>query len=117
MMSRSLLQIAPLRTALLRRELSAADLLLPTTGTIYRTAAIQTEPLQLNVNLGLYTTFVNLLGLTAVALPTGFRSNGLPFGVSLIAPAFAERQLLQVADRFQRSSGLPLGAPPGASAN
>ncbi|MBV9374601.1 MAG: allophanate hydrolase [Alphaproteobacteria bacterium] len=80
-------------------------LLLPTTGTIYQKAEIEAEPLQLNTNLGLYTTFVNLLDLTAIAVPAGFRSTGLPFGVSLIGPAFAERKLLQLTDRFERSSG------------
>ena len=90
-------------------------LLLPTTGTIYKTAAVKADPLQLNANLGLYTTFVNLLDLAAIAVPAGIRSSGLPYGVSLIGPAFAERKLLQVADLFQKSSGLPLGAPARAS--
>lgn len=92
-------------------------LLLPTAGTVYRTAEIEAEPLQLNANLGLYTTFVNLLDLSAVAVPAGFRGNGLPFGVSLIGPAFAERHLLQMAIRFQRSSALRLGAPARAAPN
>jgi allophanate hydrolase len=90
-------------------------LLLPTTGTIYKTAAVKADPLQLNANLGLYTTFANLLDLAAIAVPAGIRSSGLPYGVSLIGPAFAERKLLQVADLFQKSSGLPLGAPARAS--
>ncbi len=76
-------------------------LLLPTTGTIYETAAVAADPFRLNTNLGLYTSFVNLLDLTAIAVPAGFRKNGLPFGISLIAPAFAERALLDLAVRFQ----------------
>jgi allophanate hydrolase len=76
-------------------------LLLPTTGTIYETAAIDADPFRLNANLGLYTNFVNLLDLTAVAVPAGFRKNGLPFGISLIAPAFAERALLDLTARFR----------------
>jgi allophanate hydrolase len=75
-------------------------LVLPTTGTIYETAAVEAEPFRLNANLGLYTTFVNLLDLTAVAAPAGFRKNGLPFGISLIAPAFAEHALLAATARF-----------------
>jgi allophanate hydrolase len=75
-------------------------LLLPTTGTIYETAAVAADPFRLNVNLGLYTNFVNLLDLTAIAIPAGFRENGLPFGISLIAPAFAERALLDLTARF-----------------
>jgi allophanate hydrolase len=77
-------------------------LLLPTTGTIYETAAVDADPLRLNANLGLYTNFVNLLDLTAIAVPAGFRQNGLPFGISLIAPAFAEHALLDLTIRLQR---------------
>jgi allophanate hydrolase len=76
-------------------------LVLPTTGTIYETAAVEGDPFQLNDNLGLYTTFVNLLDLTAIAVPVGFRRNGPPFGISLIAPAFAEGALLDLAASFQ----------------
>jgi allophanate hydrolase len=78
-------------------------LLLPTTGTIYTHEAIAKAPLQLNTNLGYYTNFVNLLDLAAVALPAGVRSSGLPFGVSLIGPAFSEQALLCLADRFHRA--------------
>jgi allophanate hydrolase len=76
-------------------------LLLPTAGTIYETAAVDADPFRLNANLGLYTNFVNLLDLTAIAVPAGFRKNGLPFGISLIAPAFAEHALLDLAIRWQ----------------
>jgi allophanate hydrolase len=91
--------------ALLKREAdlefgSIDVLVLPTTGTIYETAAVDADPFRLNVNLGLYTNFVNLLDLTAIAVPAGFRKNGLPFGISLIAPAFTERALLELAARF-----------------
>jgi allophanate hydrolase len=91
--------------ALLKREAdlefgSIDVLVLPTTGTIYETAAVDADPFRLNANLGLYTNFVNLLDLAAIAVPAGFRKNGLPFGISLIAPAFSERALLELAARF-----------------
>ncbi len=72
-------------------------LLLPTTGTIYTRDAVRSDPVRLNSNLGYYTNFVNLMDLAAIAIPAGFRSNGLPFGVSLIAPAFSEPALLALA--------------------
>ena len=75
-------------------------LFLPTTGTIYEKAAVAADPFRLNANLGLCTNFVNLLDLTAIAVPAGFRKNGLPFGISLIAPAFAERALIDLTARF-----------------
>ena len=40
---------------------------------------------------------MNLLDLAAVALPAGTRASGLPFGVSLIGPAFSDRALLTLA--------------------
>lgn len=98
-------------------------LLLPTTGTIYTQQAVAEQPIQLNTNLGYYTNFVNLLDLAAVAVPAGVRANGLPFGVSLIGPAFSEEALLGLADRFHRAQApvpgdvLDLAAcPPGCIA-
>ena len=83
------------------REWAAMDvLLLPTAGTIYTTDAIEADPVRLNTNLGYYTNFVNLMDLAAIAVPAGFASDGLPFGVSLIAPAFADRALATLARRF-----------------
>lgn len=84
-------------------------MLLPTTGTIYKIAAVEAEPLKLNTNLGYYTNFVNLLDLSAIAIPAGFRGNGLPFGVTLMAPAFCEKGLLTMADRLHRAQGKHLG--------
>ena len=91
--------------AALRREaeseLRKIDcLLLPTTGTIYEIAAVAADPVRLNSNLGLYTNFANLLDLAGLALPAGFRSNGLPFGISLLAPAFADHALLDLGSRL-----------------
>jgi allophanate hydrolase len=77
-------------------------LALPTTGTMYTHEAIAAEPIKLNTNLGYYTNFVNLLDLAAVAIPAGFRTSGLPFGISLIGPAFTDEALLTLADRFMR---------------
>jgi allophanate hydrolase len=77
-------------------------LALPTTGTIYTHQAIAAQPIKLNTNLGYYTNFVNLLDLAAVAIPAGLRTNGLPFGISLIGQPFTDEALLALADRFLR---------------
>lgn len=84
-------------------------LLLPTTPTHYTIAEIKESPLQLNSNLGYYTNFVNLLDLAAVAVPGGIKSNGLPFGVSVIGKAFTDDALLMVADRLHRKLAQTLG--------
>jgi allophanate hydrolase len=98
----------------LRREtasvLEQVDfLLLPTAPTHYTIAEVQQAPVELNSNLGLYTNFVNLLDLAAIAVPAGFKPNGLPFGVSLIGKAFTDDGLLQIADRLHRSLAITLG--------
>ena len=81
----------------------AMDVLaLPTTGTIYTRARIAVEPLALNANLGYYTNFVNLLDLSAIAVPAGLRPNGLPFGLSLIAPAFHDEALCALGAAFAK---------------
>ena len=72
-------------------------MLLPTAGAAYTHEQIAAEPIALNTNLGYYTNFVNLLDLAALAIPAGMRSNGIPFGVTLIGPAWSEEALLATA--------------------
>jgi allophanate hydrolase len=84
-------------------------LVLPTAPRTYTIAEVAADPIQLNSNLGTYTNFVNLLDLSAIAVPTGFRPDALPFGVSLIAPAFHDAGLLTLADRLHRATAPPLG--------
>jgi allophanate hydrolase len=89
----------------------AADvLLLPTAGTHYRIADEQADPIRLNSTLGRYTNFVNLMDLSAVAVPSGFTAEGLPFGVTLIAPAWSDADLLALAARAHRAAVSTLGA-------
>lgn len=78
-------------------------LLLPTAGTLYKIIEVEAEPVGLNSNLGYYTNFMNLLDLCAVAVPAGFTGQGLPFGVTLCAPAMQDYRLLWLADRLQRA--------------
>jgi allophanate hydrolase len=88
-------------------------LLLPTVGTTYTIEEVKSEPVRLNSNLGHYTNFVNLLDLAAVAVPAGFGQSaslpGLPFGITLVGPAFSDRALLSWGDRLHRASGGLLG--------
>ncbi len=86
-------------------------MLLPTTPSIYTVAALEADPITLNANLGTYTNFVNLLDLCAVAVPAGFREDsGLPFGATLVAPAFADDDLAVLADRLHRAVSPSAGA-------
>jgi allophanate hydrolase len=106
---------AQYRLKRLQREAEAAwqqadMLMIPTAGSIYKIEQVHADPVALNTNLGMYTNFVNLLDLAAVAVPAGFREDGLPFGVSLIAPRGSDRTLLGYADRLHRASATKLGA-------
>lgn len=85
-------------------------LLLPTSPTIYTVAELRAQPIARNAMLGRYTNFVNLLDLAAVALPAGFRPDGLPFGMTLIGPAFSDRALLHLADVLHDAIGAGAGA-------
>ncbi|MEN9841656.1 MAG: hypothetical protein RL376_1456, partial [Verrucomicrobiota bacterium] len=84
-------------------------LLLPTTPTIYTHAEVAAEPLTLNTRLGTYTNFVNLLDLSAVAVPAGFRPDGLPLGLTLMGPAFHDAELLRLAAKVHGALGGKLG--------
>jgi allophanate hydrolase len=85
-------------------------MLVPTTGTTYTIEQVRKEPLTLNSNLGHYTNFVNLLDLCGVAVPSGFRPDGLPFGVSMIAPRVRDYAVLRLADAFHRAQKPLIGA-------
>jgi allophanate hydrolase len=84
-------------------------MLLPTAPRTYTIDEIAESPIERNSHLGHYTNFVNLLDLSAVAVPAGMRPDGLPFGVSLIGQPFQEVSLLALADRLHRILATTLG--------
>ncbi|MBU6418829.1 MAG: allophanate hydrolase [Proteobacteria bacterium] len=100
-------------------ELAKCDaLLLPTAPTIFTVEDMLAEPVKHNSTLGLYTNFVNLLDMAAIALPAGFKPDGLPFGVTFIGPAFSEASLSAYADTLHKALGAGAGlsrAQPQAS--
>ena len=85
-------------------------LLTPTAGTIYRVDEMEADPIRLNSKLGYYTNFMNLLDLAATAVPAGFQNDGLPFGVTLVAPPHQDGPLLHLASRMQQALSGRLGA-------
>ena len=84
-------------------------MLVPAAPTIYTIDQIAANPVELNARLGWYTNFVNLLDLAAVNVPAGFRTDGLPFGVSLIGPANADEALANVGGRLHAALRMPSG--------
>ena len=84
-------------------------LVVPTVPIVYTRAHVLTEPYRTNRHLGYYTNFVNLLDLTAQAVPTGLRADGLPASVTLIQQAGSDLMLTDLATRLHTATGLPLG--------
>lgn len=58
------------------------------------------EPISVNSKQGTWTNFVNLADMAALAVPAGFRSDGLPNGITLIGRKFTDYALLEFANRF-----------------
>jgi allophanate hydrolase len=85
-------------------------LMVPTAPTFPRLDDMLADPVRLNRELGEYTNFVNLLDHAAIAVPSGLRDDGLPFGITLIAPAGSDWPLLELGQRYHHSTGLTQGA-------
>ena len=85
-------------------------LVLPTAPTHYTIAQMQADPVALNRNLGAYTNFVNLLDYAALAVPSALRSDGLPFGITLVGPSASDWQLADLGQRYHHATGLSQGA-------
>lgn len=85
-------------------------LVVPTSPTIRTLAEMEVEPVLFNSQFGNYTNFTNLADLSALALPAGFRDDGLPAGITLLAPAWHDHALAAFGQRWQQALALPLGA-------
>ncbi|ETS86980.1 hypothetical protein PFICI_00808 [Pestalotiopsis fici W106-1] len=99
-------------------------LLVPTTPLFPTMAALVKDPIGENSKLGTYTNFVNFLDWSAFSVPAGFRGDGLPFGVTLIANSWQETALLAWARQLVSGTSHRLGstqhlavANPGHEAN
>ncbi|ODQ79407.1 hypothetical protein BABINDRAFT_161809 [Babjeviella inositovora NRRL Y-12698] len=91
------------RTILRRVEalLANVDVLVVPTAPLNPTmAAVAAEPVAVNSRQGTYTNFCNLADMAAVAVPSGFRPDGLPFGITFVGAKFTDYALLDVAQKF-----------------
>jgi allophanate hydrolase len=103
------------RLAELRRKTEAAwarveALALPSVPCFPTLAALAADPFGPNARLGTYTNFVNLLDLSALAVPGPFRPDGLPAGITLVGPRGADAALASLGARFQALAQRRLGA-------
>ena len=48
----------------------------------------------------IFTVQANLAGTPAISLPTGTHSNGLPFGIQLMARPFDDARMLAISQRL-----------------
>ena len=105
-----LTRIEALKKAAAQLWKRADVMVVPTAPTAYTIAEVLAEPFLNNRRLGHYTNFVNLLDLAACAVPSSMRPDGLPSGITLIAPAGSDLALADLAQRFHQLTGLTLGA-------
>ncbi len=95
---------------------TADALMLPTTLGQPTIAEVADEPISTNARLGRYTNFTNLLDMCAIAVPAGHADGG-HFGVTFMAPAFADRLVADVAASAlgEPASAHPDWGPPGSN--
>jgi allophanate hydrolase len=82
---------------------------LPTTPEHPLVSYVEIDPIGVNERLGLYSHFCNPLDLCALAVPAGRTPGGLPWGITLFAPAFADGALADFARCYLGEA--PLGPP------
>jgi len=69
------------------------------------------DPLQMYL-ADVFTLPVSLAGICGISVPCGFDADGLPIGLQLIGPAFAEQRVLEVAHAYQQTTDFHLKKPP-----
>ncbi|GAC1467649.1 MAG: Asp-tRNA(Asn)/Glu-tRNA(Gln) amidotransferase subunit GatA [Chloroflexota bacterium] len=93
------------------RAFEQADVLLTPTSptTAFRLGEKVDDPLQMYLS-DVYTVPINMAGICGLSLPCGF-AGGLPIGMQLVGPAFAEERILKAGDAFQRITDHHLQRP------
>lgn len=84
-------------------------LCVPSIPKVFSVQDIKDEPVKANSELGTYTNFVNLLDLSAVALPVNKRKDNFASGITLIGKSFKELELINVAKKMQENMSLTYG--------
>ncbi len=85
-------------------------MVLPTAPSAYSVKDVLANPIELNSRNGTYTNFVNLLDLCGLAVPAAMRPGGIPFGITLLAPAGQDANLASIGRVFHADTKLSLGA-------
>jgi aspartyl-tRNA(Asn)/glutamyl-tRNA(Gln) amidotransferase subunit A len=69
------------------------------------------DPLQMYLS-DIYTIAANLAGIPGISIPCGFDDKGLPIGLQIMAPAFAEEKLLRAARMYEAQTDWHKKRPP-----
>jgi allophanate hydrolase len=99
---RGLYELADLRRRAARVFERVDALCVPSVPCFPTLAELAADPLGPNARLGIYTNFVNLLDLAALALPGPFRPDGLPAGITLIGARGSDARLARFGLAFER---------------
>ncbi|MCC6137604.1 MAG: Asp-tRNA(Asn)/Glu-tRNA(Gln) amidotransferase subunit GatA [Bdellovibrionaceae bacterium] len=75
-----------------------------TTTPAFKTGTRVNDPMKMYLN-DIFTTSVNLSGLPGMSVPVATTPTGLPLGVQIIAPHFAEKNMLSLALEIEAISG------------
>ncbi|MEK6372929.1 MAG: Asp-tRNA(Asn)/Glu-tRNA(Gln) amidotransferase subunit GatA [Acidobacteriota bacterium] len=87
-------------------------LLTPTTPeAAFRIGAKTGDPLSMYLS-DIFTAPANLVGIPAIAVPSGFSRQRLPLSLQIMAPHFGESALFRAAGFFERETGHWREAPP-----
>jgi aspartyl-tRNA(Asn)/glutamyl-tRNA(Gln) amidotransferase subunit A len=85
-----------------------------TTSPAFKTGTRINNPIQMYLN-DIFTTSINLAGLPAMTIPVGLNGEGLPLGVQVMAPHFAEANMLALAQGIEDVSDMKGKVPHGLS--
>src|SRR6056297_4232081 len=82
----------------------------PTTPTTAFKIGEKRDPLEMYA-ADIFTVPVNIAGIPAISIPCGFDQKGLPIGLQLIGPHFAEGKIIQAAYTLEKILDLDIKYP------
>jgi aspartyl-tRNA(Asn)/glutamyl-tRNA(Gln) amidotransferase subunit A len=87
------------------RAFAACDVVMGPTSPVaaFKVGEKVEDPLAMYL-VDIYTISANLAGIAGLSLPCGFTKAGLPIGLQILAPPFAEERLLRVARMYERET-------------
>jgi allophanate hydrolase len=105
------------RLAVLRRRAASVwdqvdAIVVPTAPTHPTVDKVAADPIGANAALGRFTNGCNLLDWCAAAVPAGTRADGLPFGVTVLGPAWTDRAVWAAGAAIAGQAAPPAHATP-----